>query len=165
MSLSLPRRAGMLAGVPTLALALLFQPIAPAAPVEASASTGSEASRVISIAKAQVGSRWVMGSTGPASFDCSGLVFYSFKRAGLLSRIGGSRMSASGYWRWFSSRGRTSRANPRRGDLVLYGRGSHIGIYIGNGKAVSALTSGVRIHGVRALTVPFTTYLRVNLSR
>jgi peptidoglycan DL-endopeptidase CwlO len=157
-------RPRLLAALGALALALLLQPIGPAEPAEARASV-NQASRVVSIARSEVGSRWVSGSVGPSSFDCSGLVYYSFRRAGLLGRIGGSRMSASGYWRWFASRGRTSRSNARRGDLVLYGRGSHIGIYMGNGKVVSALTSGVRVHGVRALNVPFTTFLRVSLSR
>jgi len=40
-----------------------------------------------------------------------------------------------------------------------------VGIYIGNGRAVSALVSGVRVHKVKALTIPFTTYLHVTWPR
>ena len=129
------------------------------------AASDSEADRVVRIAKAQSGDPWAMGNVGPHSFDCSGLVYYSFKKAGLLKRIGGQRRSARGYWAWFRERGRTSRTKARRGDLVIWGNGQHIGIYLGRGRAVSALTSGVQTHGVHRLTTPFTTFLRVRLER
>jgi cell wall-associated NlpC family hydrolase len=47
---------------------------------------------------------------------------------------------------------------------VVWGYGSHIGIYIGNGKAISTLRNGVRIHGVFAVTARFTAYLHTGLS-
>ena len=46
----------------------------------------------------------------------------------------------------------------------IWGYGSHIGIYIGNGKAISTLRSGVRIHGVFAVTARFTAYLHTGMS-
>ncbi len=54
--------------------------------------------------------------------------------------------------------------NPRVGDLVIWGGGTHVGIYIGNGKAISTLTNGVRIHGVFAVTARFTAYLHTGMS-
>jgi len=65
---------------------------------------------------------------------------------------------------WFRSHGKTSRTNPKIGDLVVWGYGSHIGIYIGGGKAISTLTSGVRIHGIYAVTARFTTFIHTGVS-
>ncbi|MDQ3938016.1 MAG: NlpC/P60 family protein [Chloroflexota bacterium] len=130
-------------------------------PVEA----GSEAGRIIYTAKNQLGKRYQWGATGMRRYDCSGLVYRVFERNGLLSRFGGGRKTAKGYYRWFRDRGLASKSNPRKGDLVVWGRGVHIGIYAGDGKAISALTSGVRRHGVRGLNVGFTAYLKVKLRR
>jgi cell wall-associated NlpC family hydrolase len=76
-----------------------------------------------------------------------------------------SRRSARGYWDWFASRGRASRTNPKPGDLAIWGNGRHIGIYLGNGKAISAINDGVTIHKVSALTDRFTVYLHVKWSK
>jgi len=125
----------------------------------------TEFGRIRSVALAQIGDPWVSGATGPDRFDCSGFVYFAFRQAGLLDRIGGSRRSAAGYWDWFADRGRASRTNAMRGDLVIWGSGRHIGIYLGDGKAISALTSGVKVHGLYNLTVSFTTFLHVRISR
>jgi len=131
-----------------------------AAPVSAA---DTEVHRVVGIAKDQRGDPWSYGAVGPAAFDCSGFVYYSFRRANLLERIGGARRSAQGYWDWFAHRGRASRTHGRRGDLVIWGGGRHIGIYLGHGRAISALTSGVTIHRLHGLSSSFTTFLHVRL--
>ncbi len=46
----------------------------------------------------------------------------------------------------------------------IWGRGSHVGIYIGHGKAISTLRNGVRIHRVNAVTARFTAYLHTGMS-
>ena len=125
----------------------------------------SEANRVIGVAKNQLGDPWVWAKRGPDRFDCVGLVFYAFKQAALLERIGGRYRGVRGYWDWFRKRGLASRSNGKPGDLVIWGRGKHIGIYLGNGKAVSALTTGVAIHSVTRINTSFTTFLHVRLSR
>jgi cell wall-associated NlpC family hydrolase len=146
-----------------LAAALLFSA---APPPPAAAAVTSEASQVIQIAKAQRGDPWRFGATGPRAFDCSGLVLYAYRMAGDLRLIGGGTLrSASAIYRYFRLRGRTSRTVATPGDLVVWGNGSHIGIYLGNGWAISTLTSGVRIHRVRALTAPFTAYIRTGINR
>lgn len=135
---------------------------APPAPVAAAGSI--EAAQVIAIAKAQRGDPWRYGASGPYAFDCSGLVIYSYKMAGDLRLIGyGNYRSASALYRYFRDRGRTSRTNATPGDLVVWGGGTHIGIYLGGGMAISTLTSGVRIHAVNAVTAPFTAYLRTGI--
>jgi NlpC/P60 family protein len=135
------------------------------APTVAPASTeaATPASAVIANAKAKLGAPWVHYQIGPNSFDCSGLVYYAFRKAGYASKIGGRR-SAAGYYAYFRAKGLASRTNGKPGDLVVWGGGSHIGIYLGNGKAISALTSGVRIHGIYAVTAKFTTFLHTGMS-
>lgn len=134
------------------------------APATAAAADPSEASQVIAIAKAQLGDPWRYGASGPSAFDCSGLVIYSYKMAGDLSLIGnGNYRSASALYKYFRDRGRTSRTVGTPGDLVVWGNGSHIGIYIGGGQAISTLNSGVRIHAVNAVTAAFTAYLRTGI--
>lgn len=136
----------------------------PAANAATAATAASPASRVIALAKAQLGDPWVHYAVGPRAFDCSGLVYYVFRNTGYLSRIGGRRMSAYGYLAWARRHGYASRYSPRPGDLVVWGGGSHVGIYIGGGKAISTLVSGVRIHGVFAVRARFTTYIHTRLS-
>ncbi len=145
-----------------LAGAILFS-TAPSTP--ASAAITTEAQQIVSYAKAQYGDPWRYGATGPYSFDCSGLVVYAFKRAGQASVIRYPRIrSARGIYLNFKARGLASRTNPKIGDLVVWGYGSHIGIYIGGGRAISTLRSGVRIHGVFAVTARFTAYLHTGMS-
>ena len=118
------------------------------------------------IARAQIGDRFRIGAEGPHRFDCSGLVYFAFDRAGLLDRVGGRRRLARGYLQWFRERGLASARNPQPGDLVIWGRGKHIGIYLGDGKAISALINpyGVKVHPVKGyLNMRFTTYLHVSL--
>ena len=136
----------------------------PIAPPKPAAAAISEANQVISIAKAQRGDPWRYGASGPYAFDCSGLVIYAYKAAGDLRLIGnGNYRSASALYRYFRDRGRTSRTRATPGDLVVWGSGSHIGIYLGGGMAISTLRSGVRIHAVHAVTAPFTAYLRTGI--
>ena len=139
-----------------------FAAVFVAAPQPAPVAAADPAGAVIANARHHLGAPWRWGRTGPGSFDCSGLVYHAFRDAGLASRIGGLR-SARGYLSYFRSRGLTSRVGSR-GDLVVWGGGSHIGIYIGNGYAISTLTSGVKIHKVHAVIAPFTAYLKTGLS-
>ena len=131
----------------------------------ASVDAASPADKVIAIATAQLGKPWVYGAAGPNSFDCSGLVIYSFKQAGYGAVVGdGKYRSARALLDWFRSRGLATTSGGQRGDLVIYGGGSHAGIYLGDGKVISTLTSGVRIHGLHAVTASFTAFLRTGMS-
>jgi cell wall-associated NlpC family hydrolase len=146
-----------------LAGAVLFS-LAPSTPTAAATIT-SEGQQIVQIAKWQIGDPYRYGAAGPSAFDCSGLVIYSYKRAGDGAVIrAGTLRSARSIYLYFKARGKTSRTNPRVGDLVVWGYGSHIGIYIGSGKAISALRNGVRVHGVFAVTARFTTYIHTGMS-
>ena len=143
-----------------LALAVMGSGM-PSAPVRAAAS---QSETVVQAVLAYKGAPYVWGAEGPNAFDCSGLVYRVFRDAGEAPLISGRRLTARGYYMWFASRGLTSRTDGRRGDLVVYGRGTHIGIYLGDGRVISALNErqGVVIHGLYALQSRFTTFLNVD---
>jgi hypothetical protein len=155
---------GARAFIPVIFAGSLLIGLAPATPVAASGPQ-TEAQQIIQIARKQLGDPWRYGATGPSAFDCSGLVLYAFSRAGDRAAVGNGRFrTARALYRWYRSRGLASRSNPKPGDLVVWGGGVHIGIYIGNGKAISTLSGGVRIHAVNALSAPFTAYLHTRMS-
>jgi cell wall-associated NlpC family hydrolase len=117
----------------------------------------SDARRILRIARSNLGAKFRMGAVGGGNlFDCSGFVYSVYKDAGLLSKIGGSRMVGTAYWRWFQSRGLANRKNPKPGDLIIWGKNGkaeHMGIYIGANRAISALVNpwGVRVHRINGL--------------
>jgi len=158
------RHMGARAFIPAaLAAAILFS-LAPSTPAAADGST-TEAQQIIRIAKAQLGDPWRYGASGPYAFDCSGLVRYAYRRAGDGAVIHISSLrSARSLYRYFRARGLASRSNPKVGDLVIWGYGTHVGIYIGNGKAISTLRNGVRIHGLYVLGARFTAFLHTGMS-
>jgi len=158
------RHSGARAFIPAALAAVILFSLAPSTPAAATTTT-TEAQQIIRIARAQIGDPWRYGATGPSSFDCSGLVRYAFRRAGDAGSIHTTYLrSARSLYRWFKAHGKASRTNPKVGDLVIWGYGTHVGIYIGNGKAISTLRNGVRVHGVHAVTARFTAYLHTGMS-
>ncbi len=157
------RRVLLLVVISLLALAVL--------PVPAAASDvpQTELQRLLKVATAQVGARYAFASTGPRTFDCSGFVFYTFKQAGLLERIGGKRRTVAGYHRWFSNNGTVTKgiATARPGDVLVWGRDAHTGIYLGDNLALSALINpyGVKVHRVDRISLRLTAVLHVRLER
>jgi hypothetical protein len=121
---------------------------------------------VISAARAYLGFAYRLGTEGPSTFDCSGLVYRAFADAGELARIGGQRLRAAGYMRWFAKLGRlvADESLAERGDLVIYAGGAHIGIYLGDGRVLSALTTGVTVHSLGGITLAPTAFLKVDWS-
>jgi hypothetical protein len=156
-----PLRAAIVVG---LAVVLVSPNVAPT-PVYAA---DDPAQAVISAAKQYLDHPYQGGGVGPRYFDCSGLVFRAFSDAGELPRIGGMRLLSQGYMRWFVARGEftTDQTEAVPGDLVVWNGGSHIGIYLGNGKAISALINpwGVTIHGLHWIGEPVTYFLKVDYS-
>jgi cell wall-associated NlpC family hydrolase len=151
----------------SLALAVVL--VAPAvAPVPVAAAQ-DPAEAVIDAAREYLGSDFRMGAEGPKVFDCSGLIYRIFADIGELPRISGMRLGATAYMRWFVARGRFSKheEDAQRGDLVVWDDGHHIGVYIGNGKAISALVNpwGVSVHGLHAIHMKVTQFLLVNWGR
>jgi len=150
------------AAVVALAVALVFPSFSSPATVKAADPTEA----VIAAAQAYLGHPYQMGAEGPKYFDCSGFVYRAFSDAGELPRIGGMRLRAAGYMQYFVSRGRftKSESQAQRGDLVVYNGGEHIGIYLGNGRVISALINpwGVSIHSLHGVHEKVSYFLHVN---
>lgn len=115
-------------------------------PANAEAATLQE--KAYSIAKAQIGDRYVYGATGPNAFDCSGLIWYSFKNAGKNWK----RYTAHDQRRYQTY---DITASQRKvGDLIFFKRKNsdgiydHVGIYAGSGYMVNAV-NGRTYKGVR----------------
>jgi cell wall-associated NlpC family hydrolase len=134
-------------------------PVKPAAP----APRPNYAARIVRIALAQRGDRYVRGRSGPNAFDCSGLVRYAYRKAGVGRKLGGGN-SARGMLHWARLHKLTGRLHPHVGDIVIYGNGSHAAIYIGNGRVVHALNRrlGIRVTGLHATRTPFTTFIHMD---
>jgi hypothetical protein len=129
--------------------------------------TTPAASKVVKQAYAELGHRYLLGTEGPNTFDCSGLIWYIFNHNGYASLIGGSRRRAAGYTRWFADHGEftTNFSAMRFGDLIVYENPvGHIGIYVGNGYAISALIQpyGVTRHRWNHISVTPRGVLRVS---
>jgi len=93
---------------------------------------GSErAQQAVNYALAQVGKEYKMGTAGPSTFDCSGLMYAAYKQVGIsLPRTSQTQFSAGTS---------VSKGDLQPGDLVFYYGGiTHVGMYIGNGKIVHA---------------------------
>jgi cell wall-associated NlpC family hydrolase len=141
------------------------QALSPAAFSPTATTHVSAAARVIADARSHLGARYVHGAQGPRSFDCSGLVLRVYADAGLVRKLGGWA-NRSGYAIYAYGRRHhlTSRHNGQPGDVVVWGGGSHVGIYLGHGRAISALVNGVRIHGIYQLTTGFTAFIHTGLN-
>jgi len=101
-------------------------------------------------ALAVVGSPYRYGGNSPSGFDCSGLVQYSYARAGVRLPHGTEHL-----WRYSRT---VSARELRRGDLVFFDqqgkKSSHVGIYLGRDQFVHAPSSGKQVH-VASLANPY----------
>jgi cell wall-associated NlpC family hydrolase len=89
----------------------------------------------IDFALSQRGKPYHWGSSGPSSYDCSGLTMRSYAHAGIsLDHFTGSQ--------WHAGR-HVGRSELRPGDLVFfYSDHHHVGIYLGGGQMVHAPHTG-----------------------
>ncbi|MGW6686817.1 NlpC/P60 family protein [Streptomyces sp. NPDC054961] len=109
----------------------------PSVPASFGPSSGRAATAVMA-ARSAVGRPYVWGSTGPSGFDCSGLMVWSYRQAGV------SLPRTSQAQRHAGRQVPLSQARP--GDLVTYrSDASHVGMYVGNGQVVHAPYPGARV--------------------
>jgi peptidoglycan DL-endopeptidase CwlO len=113
------------------------------------AMTAAQLTAALKAAESRRGLPYVWGAAGPSSFDCSGLVQWSFAQAG----ISMPRVAAD--------QARTGPAVPvsqlQPGDLLFYhtdptdpGYISHVAIYLGNGWMIQAPQPGMDVEIVPA---------------
>jgi cell wall-associated NlpC family hydrolase len=123
---------------------------APVTPTPSSNTTGTDATAasppvttvappsryggVVGVAMAQLGKPYVWGTAGPSTFDCSGLVVYSFAQVGV-------SLPHSSYALW-NVGVYVSKDQLEPGDLVFFDGLGHVGIYIGGGQFIHAPHTG-----------------------
>jgi cell wall-associated NlpC family hydrolase len=97
---------------------------------------------IVATASRYLGAAYVWGGTSPGGFDCSGFVWYVFRKAGV--------PIPRDMWGQYQSGSRVSRANLQAGDIVFFagtdGAGlSHDGIYLGGGRFIDAADYGIGV--------------------
>jgi cell wall-associated NlpC family hydrolase len=101
----------------------------PATPAAAAAQAA------VGFAMAQVGKPYAHGGTGPGGFDCSGLIYRAWARAGV-------RIPRTSQQQWRSLH-RVPVSRLRLGDVVVYFRqATHVALYMGGGQVIQATHPG-----------------------
>ncbi len=102
--------------------------------------------QALNVVRNQQGDPYQYGATGPNKFDCSGLIYYSFRKAGFsnIPRTSGDQARFAD---------RISKKNMHKGDLMFFYDGGgvyHVGVFSGwkNGKRqmVHAPNSGKSVN-------------------
>jgi cell wall-associated NlpC family hydrolase len=103
--------------------------------------TRTQIANFINAAKSRIGLPYVWGAAGPAAFDCSGLVQWAFRYAGVAM----PRVSEE---QWFTGP-RVPYSEARPGDLLFWHYDpkdpsdiDHVAIYVGNGMMITAPHTG-----------------------
>jgi cell wall-associated NlpC family hydrolase len=140
----LPRGAGV-----EQLVTLVSQGTAGAGPVTSAAAPATALDAMLQAAMSRRGLPYVYGAAGPASFDCSGLVQWSFAQAGItMPRVAADQALAG-------PAVPVSQLQP--GDLLFYhtdptapGYISHVAIYLGSGWMIQAPQPGGSVEVVPA---------------
>ena len=110
---------------------------------EAPATRASDetARKAVVVAREMIGKPYRYAGDTPAGFDCSGLVRYSYGRAGIsMPRATPAQRNATT---------RISVRSLRPGDLLFFDqegkKASHVGVYLGDGRFVHAPSTGGRV--------------------
>lgn len=103
---------------------------------------GPDPGRVaVAVAQAHLGAPYRYGGAGPHGFDCSGLVHYSYRRAGM-------RVPRTTHAQLRTAR-RIPLSQVRPGDLLFFKvappKISHVGMYAGHGRFIHAPSRGKRV--------------------
>ncbi|MFD8823422.1 NlpC/P60 family protein [Streptomyces sp. NPDC059605] len=114
----------------------------------------ARAAAAVAFAYGAIGKPYVWGSTGPSSFDCSGLTQAAWRSAGVsLPRTTYTQINAGQ---------RVPRSQLAPGDLVFFYSGiSHVGLYIGNGQMIHAPRTGSTVRIAPIDQMPFAGATRV----
>lgn len=114
----------------------------------------TRAAEALAAAESALGKPYVYGSAGPGSFDCSGLMYWSWRHAGVTLPRTSQGQAFAGQ--------RIPLSQARPGDLVIYyGDMHHVGMYAGNGTVIHAPYPGARVRYERADSMPVAEVVRV----
>lgn len=133
----------LVAALPGAAVELLHPDQVPQT-IAGNTVSGSIRQKIISAAMSRQGLPYVWGATGPDSFDCSGLVQWAYRQAGVLM----PRVAAE----QFLTGDHIPLADARPGDLLFWtydpndpGYVDHVAIYLGNGLMIVAAHTGTNV--------------------
>ena len=109
-------------------------------------SAAGRIDKLINAAKKQLGDPYILGKSGPDSFDCSGLVVYCLRQANVYTR----RLNAAGLSKTTSWKKISDIDNLQRGDLIFFKSDDsstvgHVGIYIGGGEMIDASSANGKV--------------------
>lgn len=132
--------------LPLLLAALLATTLGLAPSADAANRHQSKIHHARTIARHQIGDRYAYGAAGPRRFDCSGLVYYSYRKAGLrgVPRTSSAQAAHARHIR---------KSQLRAGDLMFFRNGGgvyHVAIFLGRNRGhvvmLHAPGSGQRVH-------------------
>lgn len=105
--------------LPLIALVVLAASVVAGPVSSASAATTTAVSRATNVALSKIGDPYRYGAAGPGAFDCSGLIYYSFRKAGIrnVPRTASAQARRARH---------ISKRSLRRGDLMFFTRGGHV---------------------------------------
>ena len=141
----MPRHTLPILGVLLLSAVLLAacggSPVKDGGGVKKDAPASAKANKAVNTASSMLGKPYRYGGSNPKGFDCSGLVQYSYARAGVqVPRSTDAQRKATQP---------VTQGGLRKGDLLFFNeRGrhsSHVAIYLGDGSFVHAPSSGKRV--------------------
>lgn len=110
-----------------LAVTLLVSLVSFAAPADAATSRAQRVAHALDIVRAQMGDPYVYGASGPNAFDCSGLIYFAYRKAGFTNIPRTSDQQADAFRR-------IERSNMRKGDFMFFHNGGdvyHMGVFAG----------------------------------
>lgn len=109
--------------------------------LKSQAGTDAPSHTAVAVAKRMIGIPYRYGGDSPRrGFDCSGLIQYSFKKAG----INTPRTTKNLYESTFT----VDPASLHEGDLLFFrieGKVSHVALYVGGNKFIHAPSSGKKV--------------------
>jgi hypothetical protein len=120
------------------------------------ANAQSLGNQAVAVAEQQINKPYVYGATGPNSFDCSGLMYYSYLQCNPSINVGrdttaqwNNQTTLYTVFDAFNAQGKTLSQNDlQEGDLLLYfqpgnsGPNAHVKMYVGGGQTIEAPYTG-----------------------
>ena len=110
-----------------------------------SSKGGTRAERVIAEARALLGKSYCLASSGPGSFDCSGLTSYCYRKVGV-------SLSRSAQAQGYNNGSKVKKSELKPGDIVCFDTESddndlsdHVGIYLGSGNFIHASSAAGKV--------------------